>query len=294
MKILYFPIISESVLHSPNAGDYLCDTVFHGLRSLLGEDVVDTHRLWHLYEKDLNEEPEKFKKLWGKGFTTYGLLPDLDIDRSDILNKIKNKYYDCIICPVHHSQTQAINANDENVNKMIDGLLQTYPKNKLIIIDGWDRKHINTDISKKVTYFKRELAEDLSIHASPISFSIPEEKICEPMDKSFDFAPLVPAYGHFDDPHMKSYIYDDEAEYYKDYQKSSFAYTCKKGKEDSLDEGWDCMRHYEILACGCVPFFTDIEICPRTTLTNFPKHLCIEAKQIKGVHPGTKESYDPT
>ena len=54
MKILYFPIISESVLHSPNAGDYLCDTVFHGLRSLLGEDVVDTHRLWHLYEKDLN------------------------------------------------------------------------------------------------------------------------------------------------------------------------------------------------------------------------------------------------
>ena len=92
MKILYLPIINEPALHSPAAGDYLCDTIFHGLRSVLGEDVVDAHRLWHLYKKDLDEEPEKFKKLWGKGFTTYGLLPDLDVDRNDILNNIFSNF----------------------------------------------------------------------------------------------------------------------------------------------------------------------------------------------------------
>lgn len=41
-----------------------------------------------------------------------------------------------------------------------------------------------------------------------------------------------------------TYIFENEEEYYNDYKKSLFAITRKKG-------GWDCMRHYEILACGC-------------------------------------------
>ena len=41
MKILYLPIVDESVLHSRSAGDYLGDTIFHGLRSAFGEDVVE-------------------------------------------------------------------------------------------------------------------------------------------------------------------------------------------------------------------------------------------------------------
>jgi len=292
MKILYLPIIDESVLHSRGAGDYLGDTIFHGLRSALGEDVVDAQRLWHLYKKDLDEEPEKFKELYGKGFTTCGLLPDLKIDRSDIYSKVKNKYYDYILCPLHPSQSGEIFEDDQHVHKTIDGLLEHYPKNKVVILDGWDAKYINPQISKKVTYFKRELCEESIPHAFPISFSIPEEKICEPMDRSFDFAPLVPAFAHCDDPHEKSYIYENEEEYYKDYQQSHFAYTCKKGKEGS-NGSWDCMRHYEILACGCVPFFTDIELCPRTILERFPKTLCMQAKQIQGVYPGTKTPYAP-
>lgn len=292
MKILYLPIMDESNLDSRAAGDYLGDTIFHGLRSILGEDVVDAQRLWHLYKKDLNEEPEKFKELYGKGFTTFGLLPDLKIDRSDIRSKIENKYYDYILCPLHHTQADALNNDAQHIHQMIDDLHEYYPKNKVAILDGWDVKRINLQISKKVTYFKRELCEESIPHAFPISFSIPKEKICEPMDRSFDFAPLVPAYGHFDDPHLKSYIYENEKEYYKDYQQSYFAYTCKKGREDS-NESWDCMRHYEILACGCVPFFTDIELCPRTTLGRFPKELCMQAKQIRGVYPGTKVPYAP-
>lgn len=57
-----------------------------------------------------------------------------------------------------------------------------------------------------------------------------------------------------------------------------------------MDEGWDCMRHYEILACGCVPFFTNIEICPKDTMVRFPKDLMIEAKKLKGLFHTPQET----
>ena len=44
--------------------------------------------------------------------------------------------------------------------------------------------------------------------------------------------------------------------------------------------GWDCLRHYEIIANGCVPIFMNISNCPDLTLFNFPKHLCEEAFEV--------------
>jgi hypothetical protein len=76
------------------------------------------------------------------------------------------------------------------------------------------------------------------------------------------------------------------------YTDSHFAYTCKKGREDVLEESWDCMRHYEILAAGSIPYFTDIEKCPEKSMFRFPKDLCVRAKKMSGVFPGTKESFD--
>ena len=35
--------------------------------------------------------------------------------------------------------------------------------------------------------------------------------------------------------------------------------------------GWDCLRHYEILANGCIPHFMGIHNCPLLTLTHLPK-----------------------
>jgi hypothetical protein len=40
--------------------------------------------------------------------------------------------------------------------------------------------------------------------------------------------------------------------------------------------GWDCMRHYEILANRCIPSFPDLEKCPSTIMTNFPKNIILE------------------
>ena len=44
--------------------------------------------------------------------------------------------------------------------------------------------------------------------------------------------------------------------------------------------GWDCLRHYEILANNCIPYFTDLEECPDRTLINLPKELLLEAKEL--------------
>ena len=76
---------------------------------------------------------------------------------------------------------------------------------------------------------------------------------------------------------------DDEAEYNTHYQESLFAYTCKKG-------GWDSLRHYEILANGCLPIFKDLINCPPNSLISLPKELINE--YMKTILP-YKKDYKP-
>ncbi len=98
----------------------------------------------------------------------------------------------------------------------------------------------------------------------PITFSIPKEKICENHNlKTKILSNLIPG-------DEKTYIYNTEEEYYNEYKKSYFAITKKKG-------GWDCMRHYEILSNGCIPYIIDIKECPINTMYILPKKLFIQA-----------------
>lgn len=111
-----------------------------------------------------------------------------------------------------------------------------------------------------------------ALHAEihPIQFGIPEGKIVtEIPQKTQDFASLIP--GQLD-----TYIYETEKTYYQGYQEAYFAVTTKKG-------GWDCLRHYEILANGCIPYFVDIEECDPNTLPFLPKKLLLEAMHLEGV-----------
>ena len=104
----------------------------------------------------------------------------------------------------------------------------------------------------------------------PISFSVPEEKIFELTDvrltKKRILSELIPG-------DVSTYIYSTEEDYYHQYRESYFAVTKKKG-------GWDCMRHYEIMANGCVPLFLSIEDCPVRTMALCPKDLFVEAKRL--------------
>jgi hypothetical protein len=98
----------------------------------------------------------------------------------------------------------------------------------------------------------------------PISFSIPASKIRTTVpEKTQTMASLIPG-------DLSTYRFTDEKSYYEDYAKSVFGKTWRKG-------GWDCMRHYEILANGCIPWFEGLENCPENILTNFPKKLVKEA-----------------
>ena len=104
----------------------------------------------------------------------------------------------------------------------------------------------------------------------PLQFSIPEIKIvCTIPEKDKDFAFIIPG-------DLRTYIYQQESDYYKDYQRSYFAITCCKG-------GWDCMRHYEILANGCIPYFLDLDKCNPNTMYFLPKDLIKEAMNLPGI-----------
>jgi hypothetical protein len=122
---------------------------------------------------------------------------------------------------------------------------------------------------KKVFIDKKESI----IHSNvfPINFCIPKSIISKYINpnKKYIFAPLVP--GKLD-----TYIYNKESEYYKQYNESFYAITFEKA-------GIDCMRHYEILANGCIPYFPNLENCSKNTMFKFPKDLILEAMKLPGV-----------
>lgn len=107
----------------------------------------------------------------------------------------------------------------------------------------------------------------------PISFSIPTEKFKEirsrlstSTNKLHILSPLIPG-------NSATYIYETEDSYYRQYNESYFALTMKKG-------GWDCMRHYEIILAGCLPYFIDIEQCPENTMALWDKQMLLEANAL--------------
>jgi hypothetical protein len=125
----------------------------------------------------------------------------------------------------------------------------------------------------------------------PITFSIPSNKIVADVPSKTKFCSdsmpnLIPG-------RSQTYVYQNEEDYYKEYQSSFFAITTKK-------HGWDCMRHYEIMANGCIPYFPDIEKCPPNTMALLPKHLIVEgnklyaSKEIDGCHDLIKRFLDFT
>lgn len=96
----------------------------------------------------------------------------------------------------------------------------------------------------------------------PIGFSIPECKIVKEIPKKEVFlSDYRPGAG---------YCFNSEEEYYNTYKNAIFGYTCCKA-------GWDCMRHYEILANGCIPWFAELKRCPPNTMTFFPKTLVFKS-----------------
>lgn len=287
MKILFLTTEIE---------DYLQDSILHGLRSLLGSDLVDYPQKFILY-KDFDK-----KGTYGRGFTLYDLLDDIEVDRDNIENKLRENFFDFVILG--------------SIQRQIDIYIQLLPnlkKEKTIILDGEDtpalfgyhglfwRKYYYWFIpkpNKKFNYYKREWTPETKFYhyyklipkpllkflpepknLYKISFSIPEEKIIKSLPIKTKLFPK-----HIVDEEVASkvegsftkYVFDNETDYYKDLQSSKYGITTKRA-------GWDCMRHYEIAANGAVICFKDLDKKPET---------CAPHGLIPGVNCITYKNYD--
>ena len=276
MKILVF---------GRNWSDYLQDDIYHGLKSLYGRDVESNANLEYMYEDYMGDT----RTLYGMGFSYAKTLdPSLRnvIDSEEISQKLADRYYDAVIYLGHYRCSQQF---EEVVSKV--------PWGRILLCDGEDDPRIELNV-QKFKVFKRELEKSGGPYVFPISFAIPKSKIFEGIaHKEKKYAASVPTLFSEnpsrwlprpirpyspptnDEIWRKPPIYDNshyqfqtELDYYNDYRISLYAYTCRKS-------GWDCKRHYEIIANKCVPVFTDIEKCPKLLQTTLPKKLLAEIEK---------------
>lgn len=257
--------------------DYQCDCLFHGLQSIddLYIEVINDN--WYMFEGNSAEE---LGKLYGKGYSISNRVSKEKkhyISSETALDKIRKHGYDYIIY-----------GSVFRDKELLDDVVKYYKKNEIAFVDGEDFDYTTTltlkgiyhiprdnkwnneakELAEHGIYFKRELTKKRKNLYLPISFAIPEENIVEKVpEKKVEQAFIYPG-------KLETYIYKTEQSYFEGYQESKFGVTFKKA-------GWDCLRHYEILANGCIPYFPDIKKCPDDTMVNFPKNIIIETNELR-------------
>lgn len=258
MRVLFHRLADHSTITLPHIHcDYMIDCLFHGLRSLLGPDCVDSDKMVHMYKGF-----QPVDRLYGKGFTLYAKLPDIEIDRTEIERKLTTGFFDLVVVGIH---TSVFNHHRGEIHQLVKDISGNTP---MVVIDGNDEEDVCPYVHLGCPVYKRELPAQKLLHFRPIDFGIPKEVVVDEVPtKTQLFSQIIPKFGGF-----PAWTFNNEESYYEEYRRSKFAWTWKKG-------GWACMRHIEITACGCVPMFRDIENCPATILTAYPKKLCHEVIQ---------------
>ena len=271
MKILYF--------NNPTV-EYLSCLVYHGLISL-GHDVYELYEMPYMYK--CKESIIDRNTLYGKGFS-YAFKLENEYNYINILNELEDKinehFFDIIIfC----DYTNVHNNYKEKLNKYFPLILDKYNFGEIFIIDGRDEsslceiaywKNIN-----KVIYFKRELVcgnypAEINYRVFPISYAIPKNnfrpinenknQLCIGTTRYFDqiWKFLQPIHNN-----------NSEDEYYDKYNNAYFVMTGRKG-------GYDCMRHYEIIAAGSLPVFIDYLHVPQGCMITWPSSLQLAANSL--------------
>ncbi|HEX6651497.1 MAG TPA: hypothetical protein VF072_02040 [Thermoleophilaceae bacterium] len=249
------------------AEDYVADSLFHGLRTLLGADAVDFPKREQMYA---SMPPEQRSKLYGRGFGLYGLLEDISVDRSDVLDRARAGEFDAVIVGdiwrAWHWWLEVDREVPEPVSKaVVDGsdMPWIYPYGP----PWWKtpRDWLLPRAHRRALYFKREWTR-LSGRArlAEIAISYPAEKmVTEPAAKTQDFT------SHVVDVEVAErlggdrtryverlrYRFEREEDYLADLRASRWGVTTKRA-------GWDALRHYEIAANGAVPAFRRLDKKP--------------------------------
>ena len=271
--------MSKILFLNPGREDYLGDGLFHGLRTLLGSEVVDYPKMDFAYD---TYPSGRRSALYGHGFTLYGLLEDIAVDRNRAVDRAVGGEFDLVVFADIWSTfglfAQLAPALERRTPMVVlDGAdrVEPYPYAGL-----WWRRRVWWVLPRahtRATYFKRELSPWTGTFRSyltlppplssrlpsiramrEISFSIPAEKVIgEPPVKDQLLA------RHIVDREVAArvgtdsgYKFDDEREYYADLQRSRFGIATKRA-------GWDSLRPYEQAANCCVPCFRNLDRKPR-------------------------------
>ncbi len=257
-------------LHA-NEPCYLAESLLHGLRTTLGSRCVDVPRYDSLYAP----LPDGIRtKLRGHGFTLYGLLADdpaLAVPRFAWRNDLA--LYDLVVLASIWQQ-----------GELYAQLSRELGPDKLVVLDGQDASRVfpfavragwrNWPLATRIRrtrYFKRELDLGTAVgrllhraHARSIAFSIPAEKVVEiPWESRVkDFPAQIPDAEVAADVRSRhlglgetAHAFVREKDYLADLRSSRFGITMKRA-------GWDCLRHYELAAAGCVLCFRDLDSKP--------------------------------
>ena len=239
-------------------GDHLEVSILNGLRTIMGENCVDYPRKKIMYH-DFSESPKD--SLHGRGFS-YLSKPLQDLTEE----QRKLDKFDAILYGDGHMYGEG---PDKELNKLANGnvwvldghdLYGNAPR-KIWIKEGDEDIHVIGVQYRKC--FKEELVEKVE-DVYPTGFGVPSHRIME-LDlnkKDQLYQKTAPDGAIFNivrdlstqNSHHKFTVEED---YYNDLNRSWFGLTCKKG-------GWDCMRHYEIIAARSVLLFYNYNLKPVT------------------------------
>lgn len=264
---------------SPGLEEYASDGLLHGLRTLLGDRCVD----WPKHEILYDTCPEEtIRAIRGYGMGLYGLLEDIPLDRARVWEQVRWGEFDAVVF-----------ADVTNRFGTFLELLPNLGATRAAAIDGYDAEAFYPYGGRwwrrpgwralprahtRVTYFKRELTRKtvsyryFRLVPAALTRFVPRPRL-EPFSYSFPAGKIVAAppakdrllASHVVDPEVAAlvgagddaYRFDTEDAYYGDLRRSRFGITTRRA-------GWDCLRHYELAANGCVPCFRDLDRKPPT------------------------------
>jgi len=104
---------------------YSTELLCHGLRQELGPRLVDIPKLDYLYK---SFPPSSYGKLYGHGYGYAGLLPDIDINRGDLKNRLKKSTFDLVVF-----------AQIDRASALLPIVRKQMPPERISLIDGGDQ-----------------------------------------------------------------------------------------------------------------------------------------------------------
>lgn len=274
MRILFF---------ASGTPDYVGDGLLHGLRSLLGADVVDVPKQVTLYRTC---PPQLLARSHGRGFSLYGQLDDLQVDRAGALADLRARRFDAVVFGDIWRQDELF----ARLAPELPGLARSGVQ--VAVVDGADspalypyagrwlrrpRGWLLPRAHRRFPYFKREWTPDTLryrafgllprslcrgregwLRLRPIAISIPAERVVGALPTKTRRFP-----SHIVDQELADrlgdgsthHVFDREEDYQADLRASTYGITTRRA-------GWDCLRHYEIAAAGAVPCFRDLDEKP--------------------------------